>query len=37
LSSPFRGAFDRVVFAITAWSPDRKFIGPFERAFGSGR
>jgi uncharacterized protein (TIGR02452 family) len=27
------GVFDEVVFAITDWSDDRRFIGPFERAF----
>ena len=29
----FRGAYRRVIFAIVDWSPERKFIGPFERAF----
>lgn len=32
LSGPFRGVFDEVVFAITDWSDERRFIGPFERA-----
>jgi uncharacterized protein (TIGR02452 family) len=27
-------AFDRVIFAVTDWSPERRFIGPFEREFG---
>lgn len=27
------GWFDEVVFAITDWSAERRFIGPFERAF----
>jgi uncharacterized protein (TIGR02452 family) len=30
----FRGVFERVVFAITDWSEERRFIGPFEAAFG---
>lgn len=29
----FRGVFQEIVFAITDWSDDKKFIGPFERAF----
>jgi uncharacterized protein (TIGR02452 family) len=29
----FAGAFGQVVFAITDWSSDRRFIGPFERQF----
>jgi len=29
----FRGAYRRVVFAILDWSPDRRFIGLFERYF----
>jgi ADP-ribosyl-[dinitrogen reductase] hydrolase len=33
LDEPFRGVFDEVVFAITDWSSERRFIGPFERAF----
>lgn len=33
LDGPFRGVFDEVVFAITDWSSERRFIGPFERAF----
>ena len=27
------GWFDEVVFAITDWSEERRFIGPFERVF----
>lgn len=27
------GAFDQVVFAITDWSAERKFLGPFTEAF----
>jgi uncharacterized protein (TIGR02452 family) len=37
LAGPFRGVFDEIVFAITDWSEDRRFIGPFERAFASDR
>ena len=33
LSGPFRGVLDEVVFAITDWSDERRFIRPFERAF----
>jgi uncharacterized protein (TIGR02452 family) len=33
-SSNFRAVFDTVVFAITDWSADRRFIGPFEQALG---
>ena len=29
----FRGAYREVVFAIVDWSPEKKFIGPFEQAF----
>jgi len=29
----FRGAYRRVAFTITDWSEERRFIGPFERAF----
>jgi uncharacterized protein (TIGR02452 family) len=29
LEGKFSGAFARVVFAITDWSPNRKFLGPF--------
>jgi uncharacterized protein (TIGR02452 family) len=34
LTGPYAGVFDRVVFAITDWSAERRFIGPFQRAFG---
>lgn len=37
LAGPFRGAFAIVVFAVLDSSPDRRFIGPFERAFGLAR
>lgn len=33
LEENFHGAFDHVVFAITDWSDDNKFIGPFMREF----
>jgi hypothetical protein len=33
LGRRFHGAFARVVFAVLDWSEDRRFIGPFERAF----
>lgn len=35
LTHNFRNAFEHVVFAITDWSPERRFIGPFEAAFGN--
>src|SRR5204862_5934112 len=33
LRGPFRGVFDEIVFAVTDWSPERRFIGPFKRRF----
>jgi len=33
LTGPFRGAFERVVFAILDSSEERVFVGPFERRF----
>lgn len=30
----FRGTFARVIFAVTDWSPEEKFIGPFYKVFG---
>jgi uncharacterized protein (TIGR02452 family) len=33
LESEFRGAFSDVVFAVTDWSPERRFLGPFRDAF----
>lgn len=30
----YAGVFHRVTFAITDWSPDRRFLGPFAAAFG---
>jgi uncharacterized protein (TIGR02452 family) len=35
LSSRFKGMYRRVIFAIVDWSPDRRFIGPFEEQFQS--
>lgn len=37
LEAQYRGAFDHVLFAITDWSEDERFIGPFLRAFGAGQ
>lgn len=37
LEVDFRGAFEHVVFAVTDWSNDQRFIGPFSRAFGGGK
>jgi len=33
LENDFRGAFASVVFAITDWSVERKFLGPFCEVF----
>jgi len=33
LENEFRGAFSDVVFAITDWSPERKFLKPFSNHF----
>lgn len=33
LENEFQGVFSKVVFAITDWSPERKFLGPFRDAF----
>ncbi len=33
LENEFQGAFAQVVFAITDWSPERKFLGPFREVF----
>lgn len=33
LTTTFAGAFEAVVFAITDWSEDQRFIGPFRKAF----
>lgn len=34
---PFRGVFDEIVFAVTDWSPEKRFIGPFDSVFGGGQ
>jgi uncharacterized protein (TIGR02452 family) len=33
LENNFSEAFAEVVFAITDWSPERRFLGPFREAF----
>ncbi len=33
LERRYRGAFSDVVFAITDWSPERRFLGPFRDVF----
>lgn len=33
LEEDFRGVFSDIVFAITDWSPERRFLGPFREAF----
>jgi uncharacterized protein (TIGR02452 family) len=33
LRGPFAGSFDEIVFAITDWSEEQRFIGPFQHAF----
>jgi uncharacterized protein (TIGR02452 family) len=33
LDQNFTGAYARVVFAIVDWSPERRFIGPFQSSF----
>lgn len=33
LEDDFSGAFSDIIFAITDWSPERKFLGPFRDAF----
>ena len=33
LEGPFSGAFTEVVFAVTDWSPERRYLGPFREAF----
>ena len=33
LETEFRGSFSEVVFAITDWSPERRFLGPFREVF----
>jgi uncharacterized protein (TIGR02452 family) len=36
LEGEFDGAFSDVVFAVTDWSPERRFLGPFRDAFAPG-
>jgi uncharacterized protein (TIGR02452 family) len=33
LENEFSGAFSEIVFAITDWSPERRFLGPFRDVF----
>ncbi len=33
LEAEFDGAFSEVVFAITDWSPERRYLGPFRDVF----
>jgi hypothetical protein len=33
LTTTFAQAFEIVVFAITDWSDEQRFIGPFKRVF----
>jgi uncharacterized protein (TIGR02452 family) len=33
LETDFAGSFAEIVFAITDWSPDRRFLGPFRNVF----
>jgi uncharacterized protein (TIGR02452 family) len=33
LENDFKGAFSDIIFAITDWSPERKFLGPFRDVF----
>ena len=33
LANDFSGAFSDIVFAITDWSQERRFLGPFREAF----
>jgi uncharacterized protein (TIGR02452 family) len=35
LTSHFQGVFARIIFAVLDWSEERRFIGPFERVFGT--
>jgi hypothetical protein len=29
----FGGEFNEIAFAVTDWSPEQRFIGPFQHAF----
>ena len=33
LTGTFAGAFQEIVFAITDWSEEQRFIGPFRQVF----
>ena len=33
IEGPFAGGFSDIVFAITDWSPERRFLGPFRNVF----
>lgn len=33
LENEFKGVFSDIVFAITDWSPERRFLGPFQDVF----
>jgi hypothetical protein len=33
LSGPYDGVFDRITFAITDWSDDRRFLQPIADVF----
>jgi uncharacterized protein (TIGR02452 family) len=35
LENDFDGAFSHVIFAVTDWSPERRFLGPFRDTFKS--
>jgi uncharacterized protein (TIGR02452 family) len=37
LETEFDSAFSDVVFAVTDWSPERRFLGPFRDAFSSNK
>ncbi|MCA9107692.1 MAG: TIGR02452 family protein [Planctomycetales bacterium] len=37
LEGEFAGAFGEVVFAITDWSPERRFLGPYRHVFSGER
>lgn len=37
LEGAFSGAFHHVVFAVTDWSPERKFLQPFRETFTEGK
>ena len=36
LEENFKGAYSQVIFAIVDWSEEKRFIGPFQRAFAVG-